>query len=149
MAHKFTKEETGLEVYTPPRRGKTNYDMVRDFHKKFDLPWCVTLTEPEPEEVMLRVRLMAEEFSELVAAMQLNIMDPTDENFELVADAIADLLYVVYGTAVIFGMPIDAIFEEVHRSNMTKSSETDKGGKITKGEDFDPPDLKEVLWHKT
>lgn len=149
MARKFTKEETGLEVYTPPRRGKTNHDMVRDFHKKFDLPWHYTLTDPEPEEVMLRVRLMAEEFAELLAAMQLNIMNPTDENYELIADSIADLLYVTYGTAVTYGIQIDAIFEEVHRSNMTKSGVPDEGGKVIKGDSFDPPDLKEVLWHKT
>ena len=32
----------------------------------------------------------------------------------------ADLLYVVYGTAVSYGIDMDPVFREVHRSNMSK-----------------------------
>jgi predicted HAD superfamily Cof-like phosphohydrolase len=38
-----------------------------------------------------------------------------------VADALADLAYVLYGTALVHGIPLDEVFEEVHRSNLTKA----------------------------
>jgi hypothetical protein len=52
-----------------------------------------------------------------------------EENFELerdgndivgAADAIGDLLYVVFGAAVAYGIDIEPVFAEIHRSNMSK-----------------------------
>jgi predicted HAD superfamily Cof-like phosphohydrolase len=117
----------------------TNFDRVKEFHEWFG---CHTRKRPghiSDEEKMLRTRLMSEELAELVAAMQL-------EDIPLVADSIADLLYVVYGTAVSYGIPIQKVFEEVHRSNMTKSTNFDEGGKVTKGINFEPPDLNYILF---
>jgi len=81
---------------------------------------------------------MAEEFSELVEAMQKN-------DYVNAAKECADLLYVVYGTAVEFGFPIDEVFHEVHRSNMTKTPAVDSGGKVTKGDNYEPADVAAVL----
>lgn len=63
-----------------------------------------------------------------------------------VADALADILYVVYGTAAEFGIPIDEIFAEVHKSNMSKLGEDGKpvyrgDGKVLKGPNFKLPDI--------
>ncbi len=63
-------------------------------------------------------------------------------------DALADLLYVVLGTAAELDLPIGEAFLEVHRSNMTKKRvETDPDGcRIRdKGPDYVPPDLGRVL----
>jgi predicted HAD superfamily Cof-like phosphohydrolase len=119
----------------------TNYEMVREFHDKFGCFKRDFLGNISSEEKTLRIRLMAEEFAELIAAMQLN-------DLPLVADALADLLYVVYGTATSYGVPMDAVFAEVHRSNMTKSNELDEGGKVTKGPNFELPELDEILTRK-
>lgn len=59
------------------------------------------------------------------------------------ADALADLAYVVYGSALHFGIDLDAVIAEVHRSNMTKSPAGD--GKAIKGPTYVPPDLTQLL----
>ena len=82
-----------------------------------------------------RASLMIEELRETIEAMIT--MDET-----ALADGLADLAYVVTGTAVSYGMPIGALVEEVHRSNMTK----DPGQfKPVKGENFSEPDIWGVL----
>ncbi len=81
-----------------------------------------------------RSDLIREEDRELRSAVTL----------EEIADAIGDLLYVVYGTAVACGLDAQGIFNEVHRSNMTKFADglrLSPHGKILKGPSFSPPDL--------
>lgn len=116
------------------RNPPSNYQRVRSFHRKFDCYLRAEFGNIPEDEKMLRIRLMVEELGELIAAMQLN-------DLELVADSLADLLYVVYGAAASYGCPVDAVFDEVHRSNMTKSIDKDAGGKVTKGPEFKLPRL--------
>jgi predicted HAD superfamily Cof-like phosphohydrolase len=91
----------------------------------------------------IRCALIEEEAAEFREALE------ADDLVE-VADAVADLLYVVYGAAVTFGIPIDEVFAEVHRSNMTKLG-TDgtpiyrEDGKVLKGPSYEPPDVLGVL----
>jgi len=64
------------------------------------------------------------------------------------ADALADSIYVIVGTAISFGIPINKVFAEVHRSNMTKSMLKDSKsikGKTLKGDKFEPPKIREIL----
>lgn len=73
-----------------------------------------------------------------------------DEFLVEVADAIGDLLYVVYGAALTFGLPAREVFAEVHRSNTTKLDDDGNpigrhGGKITKGPNYSAPELLGVL----
>jgi predicted HAD superfamily Cof-like phosphohydrolase len=56
---------------------------------------------------------MQEEFDELKEALAA-------EDLFSIAKEMADLLYVVYGTAVSYGIDMDPVFREVHRSNMSK-----------------------------
>ena len=68
-------------------------------------------------------------------------------------DGITDLLYVVVGTAVAFGIPIDTAFERVHASNLSKLGEDGKpiyrkDGKILKGPNFFPPQLTDLVTKK-
>lgn len=65
-----------------------------------------------------------------------------------VADALGDLLYVVYGAAEVYGIDIDRVFREIHRSNMTKVSvpgANERIHKIQKGPNYSPPDLSFVM----
>ena len=68
-------------------------------------------------------------------------------------DGITDLLYVVVGTAVAFGIPIDTAFERVHASNLSKLGEDGKpiyriDGKILKGPNFFQPELTDLVTKK-
>lgn len=63
-----------------------------------------------------------------------------------VADAIGDLAYVVIGAAVMHGIDLQPIFDEVHRSNMTKEPFSGNDYKLCrKGPSFEPPRLADLL----
>lgn len=98
---------------------------------------------PPSQVRRLRKRLMEEELKELLDAMQ------TADIVE-VADGVADLLYVTYGTAVSYGINADAAFSEAHYSNMSKfgadgKAILDEGGKVMKGPLYRPPDMLRVV----
>lgn len=67
------------------------------------------------------------------------------------ADAIGDMLYVVLGAAVAFGIDIEPVFLEIHKSNMTKFidgaliTEGPKKGKWMKGPSYERPDVAAIL----
>lgn len=90
----------------------------------------------------LRIRLIDEEYEEVVEA--INWGDPAQ-----IAKELADLLYVVHGAAVAFGIPLDEVFNVVHGSNMSKIHGHVSSGdvKVGKGPDYvDPiPEIKRIL----
>ncbi len=115
----------------------TPFDMVRSFHAKFGVPDSVTPDISQHRE--LRLRLIDEEFRELRLALDAN--DVVE-----VSDALADLLYVVIGSGLQWGIPLDRVLAEVHRSNMTKEGGGKRAdGKILKGPGYEPPDVVGVL----
>jgi len=119
----------------------TNAEMVKQFHDALGHDDPETPIYPELEIRVLRRCLIAEESQEYCDA---------DNKADLVeiADALADLLYVTYGAAIAYGLPIDKIFAEVHRSNMTKFKHGPtfrEDGKLLKGTGFEPPRIKEIL----
>ncbi|UOF80031.1 ntP-ppase-like protein [Caudoviricetes sp.] len=76
-----------------------------------------------------RLRLMVEELSEIAYALRRG------HEVDLL-DGLADLIYVTYGTAVAFDLPLDEAIGIVHRSNMSK----DVGEfKPVKGDDYVDP----------
>jgi len=97
---------------------------------------------PNGAERCLRTRLLQEEFEEyLFAEGQNDLVE--------IADALADLIYIACGTAVSYGIPLDDVFAEVHRSNMAKLVDGKvirrEDGKIQKPEGWTAPDIKSVL----
>lgn len=111
--------------------------MVAEFHYKFEHYTAIKTQIPPINVVVLRRRLISEEAMEFDhAASQGDLVE--------IADALADLLYVVFGSALAFGIPIDKVFAEVHRSNMTKQGK-DEFGKTIKGPDYTPPEIKGIL----
>jgi predicted HAD superfamily Cof-like phosphohydrolase len=118
-------------------------DMVREFHEFFNLPIREELSLPVDKERVLRYRLQKEETVELESATYAG--DVIE-----VADALADIVYVAYGTALVYGIDLDAVLEEVHKSNMTKLDENGEpiyreDGKVAKSPQFRPPDIASVL----
>jgi predicted HAD superfamily Cof-like phosphohydrolase len=109
---------------------------VEEFHRKFGVPVSDRPTKIGPSEMRLRLRLIQEELDELWEAYYLK------EDLAAVADALGDLLYVVYGAAVCHGLDMELIFNEIHRSNMTKvGGRTREDGKILKPDSYEPPQL--------
>jgi len=89
---------------------------VAEFHKTFKHPIKETPGIPSKERANLRVSLLAEELQELKQAIE-------DNNFIEVADALCDLQYVLAGAILEFGLgdKFKSLFDEVHRSNMSKA----------------------------
>ena len=60
------------------------------------------------------------------------------------------MLYVTYGTAALLGIDLPAVFEEVHRSNMSKLGPDGRAvrrhdGKVLKGPSYRPPNLDHLV----
>lgn len=91
-----------------------------------------------------RVEFIQEEVDELWEAYRNN--DPVE-----FTDAIVDLLYFLYGTALALGIPLEEAFAEVHESNMAKRnpdgsvSRNPDSGKVLKPEGWQPPNIAAVL----
>lgn len=120
---------------------------VAEFHGAFNLPYQMQPSiNVERSLEMLRISLLEEEVSELVTATQAR-------DLVGIADALADITYVVYGTALTYGIDLDSVLSEVHRSNMSKLDCNDKpivraDGKVMKSERYSPPDVAAILQHQ-
>lgn len=128
---------------------KTNFERVKEFHRAFGVPSAEKPVEPDWGLFKLRMTLIDEEFNEFIGAHFID--GEFEPNLVEIADAIGDMLYVIYGTADQYGLDVDAIFAEVHRSNMSKLGEDGKpiyrsDGKVLKGPNFEEPRLREVIY---
>ncbi len=107
---------------------------VKAFHEKYGCPVENTPGDISDKDCLRRARLIVSEAAEFLEAA-----DKSD--FVGMVDALADILYVTYGTAVEMGVDLEPVFAEVQRSNMTKDGGADCGGKILKGSSFEEPDI--------
>lgn len=121
-------------------------NMVREFHEAFEVPIKNYPEFPAWDRVVLRDNLLDEERIELYNAC-------ADDNMVEVLDGIIDCLYILFGTALEFGLQdkLIAAFEEVHKSNISKLDENGKpvkrgDGKVIKSHLFKKPDLNSILY---
>ena len=119
------------------------YQDVMDFHRAFGQRIGEKPELPkEHTERDLRRKLLKEEFVEYMDAEE-------EDDLVEVADALADIIYIACGTAVSYGIPLDKIFEEVHRSNMSKLVDGKpiyrEDGKVMKPEGWTPPDIESII----
>ena len=113
--------------------------MVEAFHRMFDIVVHRVPTVVDERTRALRERLIHEEFEELKEAMAKN-------DLACIAKEMADLLYVVYGTAVSYGIDMDPVFREVHRSNMSKvGGYKREDGKWVKPASYSPAAIAPIL----
>ena len=113
--------------------------MVQEFHEQFDIHVAPTPSAPDEPTQTLRNRLIQEEFEELQEAMQSN-------DLSAMAKELADLLYVVYGTAVSLGIDMEPVFKEVHRSNISKVGGYKRDdGKWVKPPTYSPASLETII----
>ena len=119
------------------------YTDVKEFHQAFGQRIGEEPELPSKEERELRKKLLAEEYTEYVVA------EYKDDLIEI-ADALADIIYIACGTAVSYGIPLDRLFAEVHRSNMAKLVDGKvirrSDGKVQKPDGWTPPDVKNILY---
>ncbi len=113
---------------------------------------------PDDATVRLRLKLVLEEFEELLDACDAMATTSTFDTggrihlgkrgVDIVeaVDAIADLMFVLEGFALALGVSMQAVHDEVARSNISKFPTTmNADGKILKGPHYSPPDLRRVL----
>lgn len=94
---------------------------------------------PSDDVCLLRSRLVLEEYEEFEWAMDL-------DKIPEMADAIADLIYVLLGTAIAYGIDMRPVWAEVQRSNLSKAGgERRADGKVQKPAGFTPPDIAGIL----
>jgi predicted HAD superfamily Cof-like phosphohydrolase len=125
---------------------KEQLDKLVEFHTTGDVYLREKPAGDIPPSVSeLRINLLEEELDEYRQAVK-------DGDLVAVADALTDLMYVLLGTYVSHGLQghAEALFDEVHRSNMTKFSDAGhtirrKDGKVLKAGAFSPPDINGVL----
>lgn len=122
---------------------KTIEQSVKEFHEKYGHFIANKIGIPPQPIKDLRMSLCLEEMNEFITAVIRNDLGE-------IADGAADLIYVLVGTCISYGIPIDRIFQEVHRSNMTKTpvkaAEGEKyGTKTPKGPDYKAPQIDKIL----
>ena len=117
--------------------------VVKEFQKAFRSNVGTTPNLPSEDERSLRIKLLKEEFDEYMEG---------ENNNDLVeiSDALGDMLYIIYGTAVSYGIPLDEIFLEIHRSNMSKLDEDGnpifrEDGKVLKGNNYFKPNIAQYI----
>jgi predicted HAD superfamily Cof-like phosphohydrolase len=121
-------------------------DKVKEFHDVFGLNYSDAPDVSVPKNIItLRHRLMQEENDEYLEAAM-------NEDLTQIADALGDKLYILCGTILAHGLQhkITEVFNEIHRSNMSKLDENGKplyreDGKILKGSNYFVPDINSVL----
>lgn len=133
----------------PIEKSKTNFQMVGEFMKTFGQEVKTSPEIPDRSVCEFRIKLIKEEFEEVVYALLYSNKEGKDLVAE-VAQELTDLLYVVYGAGHAFGIDLDKCFAEVQRSNMSKLGDDGKpikreDGKILKGNNYTLPDMKKVL----
>lgn len=124
--------------------------MVKEFHEKFDCVVNDRPTVPDLATMLLRADLISEEFEELEEKGFDFISTPSKPDLVQIADALGDILYVVYGTAVSCGIDMEPIVAEIHRSNMSKVQPDGtilrrEDGKIIKPDTYSPADIKSII----
>ena len=125
---------------------KKPLNAVKKFHKSFGLTINETPKASLGNDInLLRYKLMREENEEYLEAAQNN-------DLVEVADALGDMLYILCGTMISHGMQdkIEAVFDEIQRSNMSKLDKNGKpiyreDGKVLKGSNYFKPNLKQFF----
>ena len=117
----------------------TNFQKVKNFMETFGQEVKSKPSLSSDKINMLRYNLIKEELDEFKQALDNN-------DLLEVADALTDILYVTYGAGHAFGIDLDACFDEVQNSNMSKLGLDGKPifndqGKVMKGPNYFKPDL--------
>lgn len=119
-----------------------------EFHEAYRSHWFDYIEYPAMDNAKLRASLIMEEAKEVCE----ELLHEDEDNMDKIAKEIVDLLYVTFGTIISYGLQdkIEACFDEVHRSNMSKLGEDGHpiyrdDGKVLKGPNYSVADIKSIL----
>ena len=123
-----------------------NINKVREFHDAFKIENAKNTTaDLSQNDYLLRYTLMREENEEYLEACK-------NGDIVEIADALGDQMYILFGTLLKHGLQhkIEEVFNEIHRSNMSKLDENGmpiyrEDGKVLKSSKYFRPDIKSVL----
>ena len=121
----------------------TNFQKVKTFMQTFGQEVKLKPSFSTEKINDLRYNLIKEELDEFKQAID-------NKDLLEVADALTDILYVTYGAGHAFGINLDACFEEVQNSNMSKLGSDgnpiyNDQGKVMKGPNYFKPDLSKFI----
>ncbi|QYJ68129.1 nucleoside triphosphate pyrophosphohydrolase family protein [Flavobacterium litorale] len=125
---------------------KKQLEAVKTFHNAFGLGVSNVPKGSLSDNVnTLRYNLMKEENEEYLEAVE-------NDDITEIADALGDMLYILCGTILEHGLQhkIEAVFDEIQRSNMSKLGADGKpiyreDGKVMKGPNYFKPDFATIL----
>jgi len=125
---------------------KKQLDAVKEFHTAFKIGHSETpIADLGDIKKQLRYNLMKEENEEYLEAVHNN-------DLVEIADALGDMMYILCGTIIEHGLQdkIEAVFDEIQRSNMSKLGEDGQpiyreDGKVLKGPNYFKPDFSKLL----
>ena len=122
---------------------KDAFEKLWEFHEVYDCARSKVPALPDNKTRNLRLDLLQEEFQELYEAEVAN-------DIVEIADALGDILYIALGTGVAYGLPLDEVFNEIHRSNMSKLGLDGKpilreDRKVLKGPLYTPPAIEAII----
>lgn len=139
-------------------------ELVREFHDIYGLPVTTDAPSVDRERIGMRMSLIAEEFAELTGAVygaeaRAIIEDAFDRAVQAddhrrdvveSADALGDLVYVIYGMALEMGIPMSRVMAAIQASNLSKLGDDGKpiyreDGKVLKGSHFFSPNIRAAL----
>ncbi len=141
--------------------------LVQQFHTTYFMPDRIR-DHQEPtldyERLHMRVSLIREEFAELLGALygkeaRAIVEEATQRATEAddgtrdiieTADALGDLVYVIYGMALESGIDLNRVLAEIQASNLSKlmpdgSVKLREDGKVLKGPNFFTPNIARAL----
>jgi len=118
---------------------------VEEFHDVFEIGNAKQIQLISERDYTLRYNLIKEENEEYLDACK------TGDIIEI-ADALGDQLYILFGTILKHGLQhkIEEVYDEIHRSNMSKLDEHGKpifreDGKILKSNLYFKPEIHKIL----
>ena len=116
---------------------KEDLNLVKEFHAKFYQPVLLTPSLIPQDRSENRYLLMKDEVNEYIEEIK-------SKNIANIAKELADILYAVYGTILEHGIQdqMEAVFREVHNSNMSKDYHEYK---MIKGANYFKADIKKIL----
>ncbi len=123
----------------------TKIKSVEEFHDVFKIGNAKEIQLIDEKDYTLRYNLIKEENEEYLEACK-------NGDIVEIADALGDQLYILFGTILKHGLQhkIEEVYDEIHRSNMSKLDEQGKpifreDGKILKSNLYFKPEIHKIL----